>query len=78
MPVIPLAELQTQLRSRYTAALVSRWQRPGRPALHLSTFLGHVNPASTAVYLTITSDLLQFAGERFGRFALPLSTGGTP
>jgi len=46
--------------------------------LHLSTFLGHVDPASTAVYLTITADLLQVAGERFARFVAPLSTGGAP
>jgi hypothetical protein len=46
--------------------------------LHLSTFLGHVDPSSTAVYLTITADLLQAAGERFERLAAPLSTGGAP
>jgi hypothetical protein len=37
----------------------------------LSTFLGHVNPASTAVYLTITQDLLQEANRRFEEFARP-------
>ena len=41
-------------------------------------FLAKVLPASTAVYLTITADLLQAAGERFERFAAPLSTGGAP
>jgi site-specific recombinase XerD len=70
------------LRHSFAVGTLLRWYREGSdPAarlLHLSTFLGHVNPASTAVYLTITSDLLQFASERFGRFALPLSTGGTP
>jgi hypothetical protein len=35
----------------------------------LATFLGHVNPNSTAVYLTITSELLQEANQRFERFA---------
>jgi hypothetical protein len=35
----------------------------------LSTFLGHVQPESTAVYLTITSELLDLAGARFERLA---------
>jgi site-specific recombinase XerD len=51
---------------------------PASRLLHLSTFLGHVDPASTAVYLTITVELLEAAGDRFGRYAAPLSTGATP
>ena len=39
--------------------------------LRLSTFLGHVDPASTAVYLTITQDLLQEANRRFEEYARP-------
>lgn len=50
-----------------------RWYRDGvDPAsrlFHLSTFLGHVNPSSTAVYLTITSELLIAANRRFEGFA---------
>jgi site-specific recombinase XerD len=65
------------LRHSFAVTTLLRWYREGTdPAarlLHLSTFLGHVNPASTAVYLTITGDLLQAAGERFERFAAPLS-----
>jgi site-specific recombinase XerD len=65
------------LRHSFAVATLLRWYREGAdPAtrlLHLSTFLGHVKPASTAVYLTITSDLLQAAGERFEHFAAPLS-----
>ena len=38
----------------------------------LSTFMGHVHPASTAVYLTVTAELLQEANERFNHFAAPL------
>jgi hypothetical protein len=38
----------------------------------LSTFMGHVNPQSTAVYLTITADLLTEASQRFERWADPL------
>jgi hypothetical protein len=36
---------------------------------HLSTFMGHADPASTAVYLTITDDLLREANGRFEVFA---------
>jgi hypothetical protein len=32
---------------------------------NLSTFLGHVSPSSTAVYLTITTELLECANDRF-------------
>jgi hypothetical protein len=37
-----------------------------------------VDPASTAVYLTITADLMDAAGKRFERFAAPISSGGRP
>lgn len=70
------------LRHSFAVATLLRWYRegvnPSSRLLHLSTFLGHVDPASTAVYLTITADLLQAAGERFARFVAPLSTGGSP
>ena len=33
--------------------------------MHLSTFLGHVDPTSTSVYLTITEELLNLAAQRF-------------
>jgi site-specific recombinase XerD len=68
------------LRHSFAVATLLRWYREGKdPAArlhHLSTFLGHVKPASTAVYLTITGDLLQAASERFERFATPLSMEG--
>ena len=55
-----------------------RWYRDGDdPAarLHqLSTFMGHVDPASTAVYLTVTSQLLDEANRRFEQFAQPAWT----
>jgi site-specific recombinase XerD len=70
------------LRHSFAVGTLLRWYRQGSdPAarlLHLSTFLGHVDPASTAVYLTITVELLEAAGDRFGRYAAPLSTGATP
>jgi site-specific recombinase XerD len=70
------------LRHSFAVGTLLRWYRdgadPGARLLDLSTFLGHVDPASTAVYLTITADLLQTAGKRFERFAAPLSTGEAP
>jgi site-specific recombinase XerD len=70
------------LRHSFAVGTLLRWYRDGADPtarlLHLSTFLGHVDPASTAVYLTITAELLQAAGERFGRFATPLSMGAVP
>jgi site-specific recombinase XerD len=57
------------LRHSFAVRTLSRWYREGvDPATklnHLSTILGHVNPAATAVYLTITSDLFQEANRRF-------------
>ena len=50
-----------------------RWYRvglnPSQRLHHLSTFMGHVQLESTAVYLTITGDLLQFANFRFEHLA---------
>lgn len=61
------------LRHSFAVGVLLRWYRTGQdPAArlhHLSTFLGHVKPESTAVYLTITSDLLQEASRRFDRYA---------
>ena len=53
-----------------TALLVS----PGLALHRLSTFMGHVDPSSTAVYLTITTALLHEANRRFERFAEPAWT----
>ena len=61
------------LRHSFAVGTLLRWYRAGVPLqtrlLRLSTFLGHVDPASTAVYLTITEDLLQEANHRFQGFA---------
>ena len=35
----------------------------------MTRFLGHVNPTSTAVHLTITSELFEQANQRFEKFA---------
>jgi site-specific recombinase XerD len=64
------------LRHSFAVGTLLRWYRngadPGSRLLQLSTFMGHVNPRSTAVYLTITTDLLTEASERFERWAEPL------
>jgi len=64
------------LRHSFAVGTLLRWYRagvdPAQRLLHLSTFLGHVQPESTAVYLTITSDLLNAAAGRFEDFARPV------
>ena len=64
------------LRHSFAVGALLRWYREGiHPAdrlLHLSTFLGHADPSSTAVYLTITTELLQEANRRFACYASPL------
>jgi site-specific recombinase XerD len=61
------------LRHSFAVGTLLRWYRAGiRPADrldHLSIFLGHVRPQSTAIYLTVTADLLTQANDRFQRFA---------
>lgn len=66
------------LRHAFAVGTLLRWYRsgvdPSARLFHLATFLGHVSPSSTAVYLTITADLLGEANERFeafGALALP-------
>lgn len=70
------------LRHSFAVRTLLGWYRQGiAPAdrlHHLSPFLGHVNPNSTAVYLTITSELLDVANQRFESFAPMLSGGGAP
>jgi site-specific recombinase XerD len=70
------------LRHSFAVGTLLRWYRsgvdPGPRLLQLSTFLGHVNPQSTAVYLTITTELLTEASQRFERWAAPLFYEGTP
>lgn len=61
------------LRHSFAVETLLRWYRtnvdPGRRLFHLSTFMGHVDPASTAWYLTITDTLLDEANRRFERLA---------
>ena len=61
------------LRHTFAVRTLLRWYRDGLDPQarlnHLSTFLGHVGLHSTAVYLTITSELLEMANQRFEAFA---------
>ena len=70
------------LRHSFAVGCLLRWYRQGLdPAarLHqLSTFMGHVDPVSTAVYLTITPALLEEANRRFEAFAEPAWTAMEP
>ena len=70
------------LRHSFAVGTLLRWYRSGvDPAArlpHLSTFLGHINPTATAVYLTITAELLQEANRRFSLFAPGLTTEVAP
>jgi integrase len=70
------------LRHSFAVRTLLNWYRQGiAPAdrLHyLSTFLGHANPACTAVYLTITRELLDAANQRFEAFAPVTAEGVAP
>lgn len=64
------------LRHSFAVACLLRWYREGvdpqARLFRLSTFMGHVSPNSTAVYLTITPQLLAEASRRFEAFAAPV------
>jgi site-specific recombinase XerD len=59
------------LRHSFAVQTLLRWYRsgidPGQRLFHLSTFMGHSDPASTSWYLTITDDLFAEASRRFER-----------
>ena len=64
------------LRHSCAVSILLEWYRggidPQTRLMYLSVLLGHVNPTSTAVYLTMTADLLTEANQRFERFAAPI------
>jgi len=70
------------LRHSFAVGCLLRWYREGLDPqsrlYQLSTFMGHVDPASTAVYLTITPQLLVEANQRFEAFAEPAWSAGKP
>ena len=61
------------LRHSFAVGCLLRWYREGLDPKerlhHLSTFMGHVDPVSTAVYLRVTPALLEQANQRFEAFA---------
>lgn len=61
------------LRHSFAVGALTRWYRQGLDPttrlLALSTFLGHADVSSTAVYLTTTPELLEQASRRFQAFA---------
>jgi integrase len=70
------------LRHSFAVGCLLRWYRegldPSTRLYQLSTFMGHVDPASTAVYLTITPQLLAEANRRFEAFAEPAWSEAKP
>ena len=61
------------LRHSMVVNRITAWYRAGvnpqDKLAHLATYLGHRDINSTLVYITVTQDLLQEAGERFRRFS---------
>lgn len=61
------------LRRSFAVRTLLRWYRegtnPNARLMQLATFLGHVDPTSTAVYLPITEELLHEADQRFRALA---------
>lgn len=70
------------LRHSFAVGCLLRWYRDGldpSTRLHqLSVFMGHVDPESTAVYLTITPELLNEANRRFETFAAAVWAEAAP
>ena len=62
-------------RHTFAVTRLVRWYREGKDVQRLlpllSTYLGHAHLDSTAVYLTMTNELIQEASRRFERYALP-------
>ena len=65
------------LRHSFAVQTLLRWYRsdidPGQKLFHLSTFMGHSDPASTSWYLRITDGLLAEANQRFERLVGAIS-----
>lgn len=74
MPAGVSAPRLHDLRHAFAVGTLLRWYRegvdPNRRLIQLSTFLGHTDPTSTSVYVTITEELLRQADQRFRAFAL--------
>jgi len=63
------------LRHSFAVSRLVTWYRQGKDVQrllpHLATYLGHVHIDDTAIYLTMTKELLQEASSCFARYALP-------
>lgn len=70
------------LRHSFAVGCLLRWYRdgldPSARLYDLSTFMGHVDPTSTQIYLTITAELLDEANRRFETFTEPAWSEATP
>ncbi len=70
------------LRHSFAVGCLLRWYREGLDPTsrlyRLSTFMGHVSPLSTAVYLSITPQLLDQGARRFEAYAQPAWSEATP
>ena len=70
------------LRHAFVAHRMLHWYREGvEPQSrlpHLATYLGHKDIVSTLVYLNITPELLQQAGERYRSHGAHALVGGAP
>jgi len=70
------------LRHSFAVGCLLRWYRegidPGSRLFRLSTFMGHVSPQSTAIYLTITPQLLTEGADRFEAYAQPVWAEAQP
>jgi integrase len=63
------------LRHSMVVNRITAWYRAGinpqDKLTHLATYLGHSDINSTLIYITVTQELLQEAGDRFRRFSAP-------
>jgi integrase len=70
------------LRHSFAVGCLLRWYRdgldPSARLYDLSTFMGHVDPTSTQIYLTITAELLDEANQRFEAYTEPAWSEATP
>ena len=64
------------LRHSFAVGTLLRWYKqginPSDQLIYLSTFMGHVDVSSTEVYLTVTTELMQQANNRFKNFVSPI------
>ena len=71
-PTAPDEPRLQDLRHSFAVHRLTSWYREGMDVQsllpHLSVYMGHVSIASTQVYLSMTTELLQEASTRFERY----------